>query len=199
MITVMIMTALLGIGFPTFVKGVGVDNWGHAGGAIIGALLAFAHHRMVRNVGRPRACELGLLSLALIVGCGLAQAASERRESRGRTEEAVRIRMQTTQQTFQVLRSMKLLIATPRNASAIRDILNRLEEELGGPETVGAYLRMRELAEKGTKSPLSADEVAEFQAAANQAEQTVRGEYERALNEFWSILKSRPTGPAGRR
>ena len=73
MINVMVLTAILGVGFPLFVKGVGVDNWGHAGGAIIGALVALRHHYLGLNVGRPRAFELGMLSLILMLGCGLAQ------------------------------------------------------------------------------------------------------------------------------
>ena len=77
MINVMILTAVLGLGFPLFVKGVGVDNWGHTGGAVIGALVGFWHHHLTRNVGRPRAFELGVLSLILMLGCGLVQARNE--------------------------------------------------------------------------------------------------------------------------
>ena len=48
-----------------------IDNVGHAGGAVMGALIGLVAHRaMVRNAGKPLAKLLGTLSLAVILACG---------------------------------------------------------------------------------------------------------------------------------
>jgi len=191
MINVMILTAVLGVGFPLFVKGVGVDNWGHAGGAIIGSLVGLMHHQLGRNVGRPRGFELGMLSLIVMLGCGFAQARNERGQTKHRGEEIARLDLRRLDQTYQIIRSIKPLIAIPAQAAAIVSLLERLREDLEKPATVQPYRRMLELGRKARQGPLSAAEIAEFQAAASSVEQVVRAEYQKAIDRFWSIRKSR--------
>lgn len=60
MLGVLGFTAVLGILLPN------VDNFGHAGGAIAGALVGLSHRRLLRLVGRPSARALGVAGGLLI-------------------------------------------------------------------------------------------------------------------------------------
>ncbi len=63
MVTVLVITAILGIAWMTR-----IDNYGHAGGAIAGSALGFLHRRLVRT--GPRGRRLAAWASALvIVGC----------------------------------------------------------------------------------------------------------------------------------
>ncbi len=66
MLGVLGFTAVLGILIPN------VDNFGHAGGAIAGALVGLTHRRLIRLVGRPSARALGIAGgLLIAVSAGL--------------------------------------------------------------------------------------------------------------------------------
>jgi rhomboid protease GluP len=71
------LTGLLGIGFRGY-----IDNWGHAGGALVGFLLGLMHRWFLRQYSRPSAWGMGVLMGLVIVGCGLAQWVADRREAR---------------------------------------------------------------------------------------------------------------------
>jgi hypothetical protein len=81
MLGVLILTALLGLAFPNY-----IDNWGHAGGALMGLAVGLAHTRLVRNVSKPSAWGAGVLTGLVIVGSGAAQWAADRREAPARQE-----------------------------------------------------------------------------------------------------------------
>ncbi|MHC5538545.1 rhomboid family intramembrane serine protease [Singulisphaera rosea] len=76
MVGILIFTAVLGQILPI------VDNWGHAGGAIVGALIGFAHRRLIRTAERPVGIWAGALGLLLMVASGAAQVRANRAEDR---------------------------------------------------------------------------------------------------------------------
>lgn len=191
MVKVMILTAALGLGFPLLFKGVGVDNWGHAGGAVVGAVVALGHHWLTRNAGTPRACELGLLSLLVIVGSGIAQAAHDQGVASARMEHALRAKVDELERTYRVLRESKILIAAPQNAPLIALNLERLEGRLDAAGTWTAYRRLRALAAKAKGGALSSEEVAEFQSAAAEVERTVRADLKLGIDELTAFRRKR--------
>jgi membrane associated rhomboid family serine protease len=66
MLGVLGFTAALGLMLPN------VDNFGHAGGAVAGALVGLTHRRLVRLAGRPSARALGVAGgLLIAVAAGL--------------------------------------------------------------------------------------------------------------------------------
>jgi rhomboid protease GluP len=75
MVGVLIFTALLGQAIPI------IDNWGHAGGALVGAVIAFAHRTLIRTVERPVARWAGVLGTAVLAACGAAQWWDDRAEA----------------------------------------------------------------------------------------------------------------------
>lgn len=85
MLWVLIFTAALGVGVRF------IDNWGHAGGALIGAAVGFAHRPLIRTAHRPIARVMGALAVLLLVGSAVAQVRDDRveRSDRARLLDSV--------------------------------------------------------------------------------------------------------------
>jgi membrane associated rhomboid family serine protease len=81
------LTAALGAIFPQH-----IDNWGHAGGLVVGAALGLAHRWFTGRVGKPSAWGCGLLTGLIIVGCGATQFVVARREAPARLERVLVVR-----------------------------------------------------------------------------------------------------------
>jgi membrane associated rhomboid family serine protease len=76
MVTLLVYIAIVGVVLPN------VDNYGHAGGALVGALVGLFHRTLLR-VGPGRLSRaLGVLALAILAGCGAAQYRQARAEIR---------------------------------------------------------------------------------------------------------------------
>jgi membrane associated rhomboid family serine protease len=82
MVGILLLTALLGMALPI------IDNWGHAGGALVGAAIGFAH-RLLTNARTSVAARWGGgVALAILLACGAAQLRDDRVESRLRNRLA---------------------------------------------------------------------------------------------------------------
>ena len=79
---VLVATACLGLLLPKY-----VDNWGHAGGALVGVALGFADRWLLNRVARPAAWGNGMIAAMVILGCGAAQYESDRRETPMRNQQ----------------------------------------------------------------------------------------------------------------
>ncbi len=87
MIGILVFTAILGQLVAI------IDNWGHAGGALMGAIVGFAHRSLIRTVHRPVSYGAGGLAAALIVASWTAQWLD------ARAEDAAMKRWETAQGT----------------------------------------------------------------------------------------------------
>ncbi|WP_435018808.1 rhomboid family intramembrane serine protease [Tundrisphaera sp. TA3] len=126
MAILLIATALLGAFLPQY-----IDNYGHAGGAIVGILLGFVHRPLLRLVEARwfrRAAWAG--SIALVAWCATAQARDAFAEIRlNRRIEAVTGRLQAEQTVLPLLPNFSQLYARdalragpePLDEWAIRD------------------------------------------------------------------------------
>jgi rhomboid protease GluP len=74
MVWVLIFTAVFGLLVPF------IDKWGHAGGALIGAAIGFAHRSLIQTTHRPIAQGMGALAVLLLVGSAVAQVHDNRVE-----------------------------------------------------------------------------------------------------------------------
>ncbi len=111
MVGLLVATALLGQMVPI------IDNWGHAGGALTGAMIGFAHRILIRTAERPVAKWLGSLAALLLIASGAAQVRDNRTEATERvlaTQNRFLARVQATQrllhaseQTLQILPQLK--------------------------------------------------------------------------------------------
>jgi hypothetical protein len=97
MVGLLVATALLGMMVPI------IDNWGHAGGALIGAVIGFAHRVLIRTAHRPVAKGIGGLALLLLLAAGLAQAREGRIEIRKHSAER---RLREAEQADRLLQRM---------------------------------------------------------------------------------------------
>jgi membrane associated rhomboid family serine protease len=84
MVFFMFLTAVLGIALPRY-----LDNWGHLGGAVVGAGFGFAHRKLLRLVSRPSAWAPGVVVGFVMVACGFAQVIVDRLEAPFRQEQVV--------------------------------------------------------------------------------------------------------------
>lgn len=81
MVGILLFTAILGMALPI------IDNWGHAGGAIVGAALGFAHRQLIGKAqGRP-ALIAGALGLIVLIASGAAQIRENRIEDAVRRQQ----------------------------------------------------------------------------------------------------------------
>ncbi len=76
MILVLLLTAILGLALPNY-----IDNWGHAGGALVGGVIGFAHQWLVARQSKPSTWGAGLIMWLIITGCGAAQLIDNRRHA----------------------------------------------------------------------------------------------------------------------
>src|SRR5271157_1252374 len=99
------LTVLLGIAFPRY-----IDNWGHAGGALVGFLLGLMHRWFLRQYSRPAAWGMGVLMGLVIVGCGLAQWVADRREAPLRRDASLRTELYVREVAYRYLRAAPAML-----------------------------------------------------------------------------------------
>ena len=156
------LTALLGIAFHRY-----IDNWGHAGGAIVGFCLGLFHRALLRQYRRPAAWSMGVIAGAIMLAAGLAQVAADRREAPARLEGRERIdllerlRYDTVNR---LLRGIALLGERSLDPRAIIQVLQIPENRLflGGGVTGPAYHRALAIAQTALARKLTDEEQAEF-------------------------------------
>lgn len=74
MVGILLFTAFLGQMLPM------IDNWGHAGGALVGALVGFAHRKLIDRSSRALSVGAGVLASVILLVCGAAQWRDHRHE-----------------------------------------------------------------------------------------------------------------------
>jgi len=146
MVVVLIVTGLFGIALPRY-----IDNWGHAGGAIVGALLGFGHSAFLRGVSKPRAWGAGILTGAVIVLCGAAQAIADRREAPARLEAHAMRRVAELERLSRGLIMAQRLAAESGDVQQMRGIFALLETDVDRT-TQARVRRLRSMLE-GSKQP----------------------------------------------
>lgn len=98
MVAILIYTALLGLALPVvnyFVPMPLIDNWGHAGGALVGAIVGFAHPWLDHNTKRRAGQATGLLAILVLAGSATLQWRADRLEAPQRIQDRL-IRAQGT-------------------------------------------------------------------------------------------------------
>ncbi len=108
MVGVLLLTAALGIGASLAGLPV-IDNWGHFGGSVMGAVIGFANRGLVRQAGRFSARIAGALGLLLLAASAFALVADDRAEGvmRRQAIEMIRQRLATDERLIRRLESLR--------------------------------------------------------------------------------------------
>lgn len=85
MLMVLVLTAALGIGLTLAGLPV-IDNWGHTGGAVMGALIGLGHRQMLRWAHSRWTFVLGWAGVLAMAASALAQTADNQKENASRVE-----------------------------------------------------------------------------------------------------------------
>jgi hypothetical protein len=157
MVKALAITGALGIAFPRY-----IDNWGHAGGAIIGLPLGLTHRIMLARRGRPGAWGLGVVATLAIVASAIAQARSDRLEARGREGQEIRVRLGEATRTMRALQALRQWSLRGGDARLAARALEMQAAALDRPATAAAYRRLRTLVAKAAETPLDEAETQAF-------------------------------------
>jgi rhomboid protease GluP len=175
------LTGLLGIAFPRY-----IDNWGHAGGAIVGALLGLCHHWFLRQYARPSAWGLGIVTALLMAGCAIAQASADWREAPRRRDAALRLELALREFAFHQLRAAPASLNQETDHHSLATRLGSLAVLLDQGAYRSDYRRLCVLANATAKRALSAEEKAEFTALSESISARLRDEMAVRQRELWS-------------
>jgi membrane associated rhomboid family serine protease len=178
------LTGLLGIVFPRY-----IDNWGHAGGVIVGASLGLMHGWFLRRYSQPSAWGAGIVTALVITGCGLVQVYADRRETPQRREIALRTELIQREVAYRNLRAALALLDRDANRRLLARGLDAAADVLDRGATRADYRRLRELAEAAAARVLSEAEKAEFKQRSDAMSARLRGELDIRLREFWNVRR----------
>jgi membrane associated rhomboid family serine protease len=177
------LTALLGIAFHQY-----IDNWGHAGGAIVGFFVGLFHRSFLRQYRKPAAWGMGLASTVVILASGLAQVAADRREAPARRELANylgRIAYDDANRSLGVMAFLGERRVDPRVVIQTFQTPRNLELFLRG-QTSQPYRRVLEIAQAALVRKLTDQEQAEFDRRLGQLSTQI-------LTVFSSLLRLKST------
>ncbi|MBV8606193.1 MAG: rhomboid family intramembrane serine protease, partial [Singulisphaera sp.] len=98
MVLMLAITALLGVAILVVTWMLGqmwpiIDNWGHAGGTLVGAAIGFAHRPLIQASKHRAVRWAGAIAALLLVGCGAAQVRVDR------VEDGLSYRWQSARET----------------------------------------------------------------------------------------------------
>jgi membrane associated rhomboid family serine protease len=175
MVGLLIGTALIGLMVPI------IDNWGHAGGALIGAAIGFAHRVLIRTVDRPVAKGIGGLALILLIAAGLAQVREDRIEIR---IAATMRRLREAEQAERLLQRMNDFYVLAGKRSRFEHTPTSTEQDRRRPS---------EIVPRATSSPSLLVKPLSLLDASNEEFRAEQKEYLKRLDALQGDFGSGPT------
>ncbi len=183
------LTALLGFVFRDY-----IDNWAHAGGALVGFVLGVADRRFLRGVHRPSAWALGVMAVLVMVACGIAQLAADRREAPLRRQELLRTELKEREVAYHNLHTAPLLLDKQADPRLLARGLDLIAGVLDGGATRKDFRRLRALAAAAATRSLTEAEKAEFKQRAGTLSEQLRPELDVRLRELWKVRRQPAPG-----
>jgi membrane associated rhomboid family serine protease len=210
------MTKALGI---TVVIGIAlrpyIDNWGHAGGTIVGLALGLFHRVFLRRYAGPRAWGTGVLMALVIGGCVLAQYRLDRTQSPIRRDEASwmglhsrRLDLESRGVAYRSLRDAQAVLTVGADPRLLAVLMERAAPVLDQGPSRSEFRRLRELAQAAASRALTDPERDEFKGRAGPLATQLRSELRTAHREYrgersslWErvLQRARAMGPLVRR
>jgi rhomboid protease GluP len=183
MVFFMVTTAVLGALLPQF-----IDNWGHAGGALVGIGVGFAHRALLLAVHKPSAWGRGVLAVILIVACGAAQVVADRRETPLREAQRVIRRLSEVERNYQNLARLALLVRQQTDTETVLKLLDSLSfSSSDSPPPAADLRRLRALARAANDGPLSTEESRELTDRLTVLLDQARRDYMAERTQLWRL------------
>jgi rhomboid protease GluP len=169
MVLFLILTAVLGILLWNH-----IDNWGHAGGALVGSVAGLAHTRFMNGVSKPSAWGAGVLTGLVIAACGAAQFRQDRREAPARAELRL---MRRSGERLSVARELAAISRRAQGRSDLAAVVSRLraiEQVLDGRSRAAVHESRTLLETAAGRSPSEAERLVLSQSLARARGEVLR-------------------------
>lgn len=165
-------TAVLGWRFPSY-----IDNWGHAGGFVVGLMLGLLHRRFSASEAKPSAYAMGALTLLLIVLAAGVQYAVDRHEWPHRLEQTLDRRARYLVWASAELNKLRMSADTRFEAGRVKKWLENVEPWLdaAGQAEIRAF---RPLVLEAATTPLDDSRRPEFANRIDGVLAALRRNYE---------------------
>jgi membrane associated rhomboid family serine protease len=167
----LVLTAGLGLLLPNY-----FDNWGHAGGALVGAVLGLAHPWFRDRASKPSAWGAGVLAGLVLAASGVAQLLEDRWEaSPARLEKLLIRRLNELEWSVGALTELDRVVVRGGSLSGVPYRLDTLARILEGPyrDEVRA---LRPAVQVATAGGLSDPDLRDFRQRLNRLVRQIRGE-----------------------
>jgi membrane associated rhomboid family serine protease len=185
MLIFIVLTAGLGAIFPNY-----IDNWGHAGGLVVGAAVGLAHRGLTARVGKPAAWGSGVLAGLIMVGCGLAQYVAERRDGPARLERSLVVRSNYLARAAGALALLRRPDDPPLRVALAAQWLGVLEGLLAG-EARRDVQALRPLVATERARPLSDEERRELDERLARVLAAIHSRYEADRQQLQRLRRRR--------
>ncbi len=180
------LTFLLGVAFSH-----SIDNWGHLGGAIVGAMLGRMHWLWLARYARPRAWGSGVLATIVLVACGVIQLASDIRERPLREQQRLARKLIEHERLTRSLAVAGVFLKQGSDASSLAAVLDREEGALGR-EWAPSLDVLRGLLKASAKGKLTSAEIDQFEELATPLIKNSKREALRIRGSLYQIERGAP-------
>lgn len=179
------LTAALGWALPAY-----IDNWGHAGGFVVGVVLGLLDRWFLASMTKPSAYGAGVLTLLLIVAAAGVQFVVDRHESPGRLERTLEKRAQYLVGASSELKRLRVSADTRFDAALVEKWLENLEPWLDAParDEIRAF---RPLVREAARSPLADSRRPELAGRVARMLAALRRNYEIVRRRLAELKESR--------
>ncbi|MDR3619008.1 MAG: rhomboid family intramembrane serine protease [Paludisphaera borealis] len=184
MVKALAITGALGIAFPRY-----IDNWGHAGGALIGLPLGLTHRSMLARRGRPGAWGVGVATSLVIVASVFAQARSDRQEAQLRLGREIRAGLDESTRTMRLIQVLRQWAEQGGDGRLIARVLESQAAALDRPPTTASYQRLHALAVQAAERKLTEAETQAFRDDLAIVQKHQRGELNARQRAFWDYQR----------
>jgi rhomboid protease GluP len=188
MVWFMVATAAMGVVLPQF-----IDNWGHAGGAVVGIAVGFAHRWLLRAVHKPSGWGRGVVTGILIVACGVAQAAADRREAPLREQQTLVRRVSERERNYQALARTALLVRRRGDTKTILKLLDIVGASQAGSVSFAAELgKLRAMAQPAPDGRLSDEQAHQIGEYLTPLVERAHRDFVAERKKLWRLLERQP-------
>lgn len=180
MLKALMITGALGLAFPRY-----IDNWGHAGGVLMGLPIGLAHRWLLAGRGRPWSWAVGFAWTLLLLAGVVAQVRSDRFGKDDRALMRLRRELDAYVTAYRVLQNALQWTQFGGDARNLDSVLRSQARILDGEPTREAYRRLLRLSSEFTRHPPTKEEIDAFRGALRAIAPPIRAQIDGRLKTYW--------------